>query len=370
MKHRKSALAGLTDEQHRKQVERLVDEGWSASKTNGGHVKLTHPNANQPVFTSSTPSCPHAAVKLRQQASRTLHQATLPVPPPVDLSLSRTERKIGCPGQDVKLRKERKKRWSPVKHVRRENEIAIAIEQPPQPIPEDHEGQDAVPAVAAEVRRTTDPMQNVHAFKTPARAPAADPVAMFLHVEASRGAALPAPLVLETVNRDMLELAMRLLKGEMQPIAVTQDMVGKVLWVPGSGDVVMTSAGLDLRGGLPDSARLDAMPPSPAPAPASAPHTASILDAPAAPVTELRAPGVADGGDHDLNPFRGATLAILRAESTPMSVQDVAGILAKINGVENTASHIETVRHRLRWLAKNGYATVSRFDTRRTLYAA
>lgn len=34
----------------------LSQEGWTPSKTNGGHIRLDHPDAVKPVFTASTPS--------------------------------------------------------------------------------------------------------------------------------------------------------------------------------------------------------------------------------------------------------------------------------------------------------------------------
>lgn len=34
----------------------LSQEGWTPSKTNGGHIRLDHPDAAKPVFTASTPS--------------------------------------------------------------------------------------------------------------------------------------------------------------------------------------------------------------------------------------------------------------------------------------------------------------------------
>jgi len=37
-------------------IKRLHQEGWSPSKTNGGHIRLEHADAAKPVFTSSTPS--------------------------------------------------------------------------------------------------------------------------------------------------------------------------------------------------------------------------------------------------------------------------------------------------------------------------
>jgi hypothetical protein len=31
--------------------------GWRAEQTNGGHVRLTHPDSDTPIIASSTPGC-------------------------------------------------------------------------------------------------------------------------------------------------------------------------------------------------------------------------------------------------------------------------------------------------------------------------
>lgn len=35
---------------------RLRRQGFTVERTNGGHVRITHPAMHQPVFTSATPS--------------------------------------------------------------------------------------------------------------------------------------------------------------------------------------------------------------------------------------------------------------------------------------------------------------------------
>lgn len=39
-----------------KKIRQYAREGWSATKTGGGHIKMTHPDARNPVFIASTPS--------------------------------------------------------------------------------------------------------------------------------------------------------------------------------------------------------------------------------------------------------------------------------------------------------------------------
>jgi len=41
-------------------LERAEAMGWRIQWTKGGHLKLTHPKADAPVYISSSPSCPRA----------------------------------------------------------------------------------------------------------------------------------------------------------------------------------------------------------------------------------------------------------------------------------------------------------------------
>lgn len=53
-------------------ILRLNGEGWSPSKTNGGHIRLMHPLAEKPVFTSTTPSDIRTPKNLIRDCKRTL----------------------------------------------------------------------------------------------------------------------------------------------------------------------------------------------------------------------------------------------------------------------------------------------------------
>ena len=45
---------------------------WSATRTNGGHIRLDHPEATMPVFTAATPSCPRTLQNTMAQMKRVL----------------------------------------------------------------------------------------------------------------------------------------------------------------------------------------------------------------------------------------------------------------------------------------------------------
>jgi hypothetical protein len=41
-------------------IRQAKRDGWTVTTTNGGHLRLEHPEASMPIFTGSTPSCPRA----------------------------------------------------------------------------------------------------------------------------------------------------------------------------------------------------------------------------------------------------------------------------------------------------------------------
>lgn len=48
-------LSFVTDRELKKIAVKAVEQGWTISMTNGGHLKWTSPKGGQPVFTASTP---------------------------------------------------------------------------------------------------------------------------------------------------------------------------------------------------------------------------------------------------------------------------------------------------------------------------
>jgi len=55
-------------------LRQLESQGFSASKTRGGHWRLQHPNLNGPVFAPDTPS-DHRSIKNTQAILRRKMQA-------------------------------------------------------------------------------------------------------------------------------------------------------------------------------------------------------------------------------------------------------------------------------------------------------
>lgn len=51
-------------------------DGWTITRTNGGHLRLTHPAAAGPIFAASTPSCHRAEANLEAMLRRALPTET------------------------------------------------------------------------------------------------------------------------------------------------------------------------------------------------------------------------------------------------------------------------------------------------------
>ena len=63
-------LRGVKDQELRKLVRCLVDQGWTLDRTKGSHIKLTCPNTGQVMFGPSTTSDWRAVRNFRARARR------------------------------------------------------------------------------------------------------------------------------------------------------------------------------------------------------------------------------------------------------------------------------------------------------------
>jgi hypothetical protein len=59
---------------HTLKLRQWQQQGWKISKTSGGHMKMTHPEAIRPVFVSSTPSDHRALLNAEAQMRNVLSQ--------------------------------------------------------------------------------------------------------------------------------------------------------------------------------------------------------------------------------------------------------------------------------------------------------
>ena len=58
-------LSGVSPRAYRDLIQKAVDQGWSASTTGGGHLRLDPPNGGGPVFTAKTSGGGRSARNLR-----------------------------------------------------------------------------------------------------------------------------------------------------------------------------------------------------------------------------------------------------------------------------------------------------------------
>lgn len=65
-------LKGVNCPDHRATLIQLNSEGWKINRSSGGHLKLTHKDANKPVFASMTPSDHRAKYNLVSQCRKAI----------------------------------------------------------------------------------------------------------------------------------------------------------------------------------------------------------------------------------------------------------------------------------------------------------
>lgn len=56
----------------RELVEWATDNGWTVEKTNGGHLRYTHPDVKMPVFGAHSPSDHRSVRNMRARLKRAL----------------------------------------------------------------------------------------------------------------------------------------------------------------------------------------------------------------------------------------------------------------------------------------------------------
>lgn len=268
----RSTLRGISDKHLKDTVGNLEKQGWSASWTDGGHLRLIHPDAAHPVFSSGTPSCHRAATALLSDCRRAIKAKPLQrvqaaggaasaialaaggPPPSFDPS--------SLPGQGRK----RKARWTPEERLGRREAPAPAAPAPvPEPVAEAPEAPaepfsppvslddlNVVPFPDMDMPQTPiaptaedAPEQTaiatpaVAAEPAPAPAPTPQPASRPASPQVQRAARTPAtpatPAAPRVIDADLLDLALRIQKGEMQALEITPDMVGRTFWFSGEG---------------------------------------------------------------------------------------------------------------------------------------
>lgn len=366
--NRQNILSGLNKDAHREAVGSLIDQGWSASKTGGGHIKLVHPLASRPVFTASTPSCRYSHKRLIADAQRSLKGTATMVssPRPDDFREAigqaipmRSEEPAvggkgipmpGRPGYAASTAAGRKKRWSKEEKEERDLKVSALMAQ----MRDEDKATRPEKAKAKPVKERPMKKERLAMNNTPSKVCEKQIVETPLTLAPATG---PLPIGTEIIDPDHLALALDILAGKFRSLTITADMVGSTL-------IVARDAFVTQMEGVP-VLQATALAPSPAPLAAlpdaAAPvATATLQPEPVAPAANL--PGSPSSQ-------RLEVLEALAGFGKPVSCAEVArAIHAGAHG-DMTASQMECVRHQLRKLVRSGAAVESR-EGRSMLYMA
>jgi hypothetical protein len=207
-----------------------MEDGWSAKKTSNGHIKLTHKDASYPVYTSSTPSNHRSYKNMLSDCKRSLRQ-----PAPEAQSEIPVARK---PAEPEKRRKRKKQRWSAQDRLSRhaatllpdlpdKSRIATtsytkALKQLAE---ENQQPQDAKKEKQSMIKKS-ETAQRIEAMNA-ATAPAAPKQTAKQPVVQNAANALPQ------LPGDILDIALRIVKGEIKTFEITPEMVGQTLVLDG-----------------------------------------------------------------------------------------------------------------------------------------
>lgn len=84
-------------------LENAQREGWTVEKTNGHHLKLTHPRAIRPVLTGSTPGGGRAIENFKAELKRVLMPALAPDPQIMELEAKLNDMATRCAAAESAL---------------------------------------------------------------------------------------------------------------------------------------------------------------------------------------------------------------------------------------------------------------------------
>lgn len=221
----------------RDEIKALSLEGWVPSRTNGGHIKLQHPDTETPVFCSSTPGDKKTHLYLRKDCRNALMGTTRFTPQSAPVS-EETLRSI------MRSRKAAD-RPAPRRGSRPPPPVELVQDDTPvsEPVPAPLEAPVEAPLEATEPPETPpEPTPKPKPQKekrkmnmmTPPEARQADPVSE-PPVRKPRATTLPdaepkAPQAQGTGPVEYgIQLGLRIASGELKLLKITPDMVGQSL---------------------------------------------------------------------------------------------------------------------------------------------
>lgn len=243
----------------------LQKDGWTIETTNGGHIRLERPGVPNPIIAPKTASDHRAALNVRAVCRKALKLSA-----EAKLMASTTPQRQVAPSHDLPLLQDpsrrRKARWS----AERARQALVAQVQAAAPIPSEiaalrilTEGPTVGEAVAS-LQSLSDGFEDTVSSAAPSSEGPSDEhqsgtglpetiaarAAQILAPASRRGrtsatverkepiGAAPAPLPL--VDPAAMDLAMKILSGQMQRLEITADMVGMTLAY--QGEIVVVGA--------------------------------------------------------------------------------------------------------------------------------
>jgi predicted RNA binding protein YcfA (HicA-like mRNA interferase family) len=264
-----AALKGIRPNM-RDEIRALHAEGWVPSKTNGGHIKLQHPNTEIPVFCSSTPGDKKTHLYLRKDCRNALLGTTRIVPQAPSISDEEARRIMRSRKSSKRLSSAKRSLKNPVLKDQADfvkNDHDLRVEPDPQPVRIEISAEVSSEPVETNLPRGSDPepleigtegmsAQGPETPKPETRKPASrkpkpkkdtlkmnmmitprteldatPPVPVSMTVPAARAKpAKAAPHAHDPRSIEYgIQLGLRIARGELTALVITADMVGQKL---------------------------------------------------------------------------------------------------------------------------------------------
>lgn len=280
-------LAGVGNKDYRQAMAALSNQGWTVRKTNGGHYRLTHPDASMPVFASSTPTNASRSIKNLEAECR---RALRPISMIEDIPTSPKRKTNEEPAMSRKRR--RKPRHSEVPPTRRNGLVITGLTDterkseagdgflarsgtgsvsaaamgvatpgsgPGAPRPQDAgrqrslssngdaEAVSNVDKMPAPENRKEEKMIKAQVVPLQEQVKMVSETGRQIAAASDTGTVDAALLeIMLQVQRgehdDIMELAARVHRGELKPVTITPDMIGSTLWVSSDATLAKSSA--------------------------------------------------------------------------------------------------------------------------------
>lgn len=248
------ALRGVSPKEYRQSLAGLLDQGWDVAKTPGGHLRMSHPDAASPIFASSTTSDKRTIQNTLACCRRALRSEGMRFNPMIKAPAAFLP--LSEPMSDHPL-KPRKSRGLKLADRLALEASQVVCEKPAQEILPTEATKDIPMTMHAKVVADTSTLPVAENL-------AAAPVATAPVVVPTATITTPGPLAIEPVARPQplrvvgatarrvssvshidqsaLDLAMRIMRGELTSLVITQDMVGASLWYTGDITLAHTAA--------------------------------------------------------------------------------------------------------------------------------